>query len=109
MSTTLDEQNGCKFFIPSNTAISALGGNQSISDVGIKNHVIQGFSAYSSRLKQCQTLTTVNGGVLTVTKTRSGDIFIEGAKTISNEIFLENEVAYVIDRVSRRFDSLGWT
>ena len=102
---TLDKQRGGTFFIPSNTAIQALGCNRSISDTEMKNHVIQGYSAYLPRLGECQTLKNANGWDLKMTKSPDGGLLINDAKILSTNIILENGVAYVIDKVGRPFDS----
>jgi uncharacterized surface protein with fasciclin (FAS1) repeats len=98
ITASFDTQRGGTFFIPSNTAIAALG-NWTLSPTAIKNHAVQNFSAYLPLLKDCQTLNAEGGAVLTVTKSHDGEYYVNGAKIISTNIILENGVAYVIDKV----------
>ncbi|OAA65387.1 beta-ig-h3 fasciclin [Niveomyces insectorum RCEF 264] len=100
LTSTLDNAQFVTVFLPSNAAFDAANSNSSTlsSSQLISNHVVSGFVGYLPALVDGLTLTTENGGVLTVS-VRNDIWYINGAIITQANLILENGVAHVIDKV----------
>ncbi|MCJ1422277.1 hypothetical protein MMC29_000157 [Sticta canariensis] len=61
-------------------------------------HVVKGKVAYSSTLKNGQTLTTTTGDTVTITIS-GGNVFVNDAKVVIPDVLVSNGVVHVIDSV----------
>ena len=96
--------NGLKdvtIFAPSNAAFGAIGSalpglsTSQLTSI-LTYHVVVGTVGYSSLLSNT-TLTTVNGGNVTIT-VEDGSVFVNSAKVIIPNILVANGVVHVIDK-----------
>ena len=102
LSKTVESLKEVTIFAPTNAAFSvATSVLASLSPAQVSSalryHVVKGLG-YSTDLKDGQTLTTVQGGKLTV-KISGGNVFINGAKVLTADVLARNAVVHVIDKV----------
>lgn len=97
---TVDGLSDVTIFAPSNAAFRSIGNilaNTSAEDLAtiLTYHVVQGTVGYSSILTN-STLTTVNGGNVTITVTDDG-VFVNSARVAIPDVLVSNGVVHVID------------
>ncbi|MCJ1267736.1 hypothetical protein MMC22_007622 [Lobaria immixta] len=100
---TIDSRSDLTIFAPTDDAfkkvsaqISKLEAEQ-LADV-LGYHVVKGPVAYSSKLKNGQTLTTATGEKVTITIS-GGNVFVNNAKVVVPDVLVSNGVVHVIDSV----------
>ena len=106
--TTLEGDGPFTVFAPLNSAFAALDadvlaglletGNVDLLSRILTFHVVPGAAALSTDLSDGQTLTTVEGGTLTVGLS-GGGVTINGANVITADVEASNGVVHIIDAV----------
>jgi len=108
LASTLQADGPFTVFAPRNEAFDALGSDviQALLDAGnaelltkiLTFHVVPGVAAMSSDLSDGQTVTTVQGGSLTI-GVSGGTVTVDGATVVSADIEATNGVIHIIDAV----------
>ncbi|EKG20288.1 hypothetical protein MPH_02406 [Macrophomina phaseolina MS6] len=103
--SAVDTARDITVFAPTNAAFEAIGSvlanatTQQLTDV-LTYHVVNGTVAYSTTLQPGeQTVTTLNGGQLTIRVQDDGDVFVNGARVVLTDVLIANGVVHVIDNV----------
>ncbi|KAF1841953.1 Fasciclin-domain-containing protein [Cucurbitaria berberidis CBS 394.84] len=100
---TVNNTPNITIFAPSNEAIQNIGSafanltTEQITDI-LTYHVVTGDIGYSSSLENGTSLTTANGGNLTII-VGTGGIFVNNARVITSDVLIANGVVHVIDEV----------
>ncbi|KAK5207137.1 hypothetical protein LTR20_006215 [Exophiala xenobiotica] len=103
LADTLDTMMDTTFFVPDNAAFQAIGSALATStpqDLAriLQYHVVNGTVGYSSMLTNGTTLTTMDGIPVTIT-IDDGDIFVNSARVVTQDVLVANGVMHVIDGV----------
>ncbi|KAK7717853.1 hypothetical protein SLS57_006229 [Botryosphaeria dothidea] len=103
--SAVDTARDVTIFAPANAAFEAIGSvlanatTEQLADV-LTYHVVNGTVAYSTTLRPGeQTLTSLNGGQLTVRVQDDGNVFVNGARVVLTDVLIANGVVHVIDNV----------
>lgn len=86
---------GVTVFAPSEAAIAAAGGP---ANVNLEDHIVPNFLGVTPNLKDGLVLTSQSGTRLTV-HVRGGEIFIDNAKIVVNDIITSNGAIQILDKV----------
>lgn len=99
--STIENTPGLTIFAPTDAAFAAIGGISKLTKEQLQKvltyHVVPA-EAFSSDLKDGQTLPTVQGQTLTV-KFNSGRVYISGAMVSIPNVITKNAAIHVIDKV----------
>lgn len=90
-------------FAPNNEAFQAISNltpdltDEALSDI-LTYHVVENTVAYSGMLSNTS-VTTLNGGQVTITVYPDGSVFVNNARVVMADVFVKNGVVHVIDGV----------
>jgi len=103
LADAVDTMMDATFFVPDNSAFQAIGSALATSSPQelariLQYHVVNGTVGYSSMLTNGSTLTTLDGIPVTIT-IQDGEIFVNSARVVTQDVLVANGVMHVIDGV----------
>ncbi|KAF2761144.1 Fasciclin-domain-containing protein [Pseudovirgaria hyperparasitica] len=104
LGTTIQTLSDVTIFAPNNAAFEAISSttqgldNETLSSI-LLYHLVVGTVGYSSLLTDDMTLTTQEGGTLTINLLEDGSVFVNGAEVVRANVLVPNGVLHIIDNV----------